>query len=128
MTHQYELMVILDPELDERTVAPSLDKFLNVIRTEGGTVDAVDIWGRRRLAYEIAKKSEGIYAVVDFTSTPAASIELDRQLKLNEAVLRTKVLRKEHAVAIASHAKATVAKRAAKAAAKATAAAAAPAE
>ena len=123
MTHQYELMVILDPELDERTVAPSLDKFLNVIRAEGGTVDAVDIWGRRRLAYEIAKKSEGIYAVVDFTSTPEASVELDRQLKLNEAVLRTKVLRKEHAVAVASHAKATVAKREAKAAAKATAAA-----
>lgn len=123
MTHQYELMVILDPELDERTVAPSLDKFLNVIRAEGGTVDSVDIWGRRRLAYEIAKKSEGIYAVVDFTSTPEASIELDRQLGLNEAVLRTKVLRKEHAVAVASHAKATVAKRAAKAAAKATAAA-----
>ena len=122
MTHQYELMVILDPELDERTVAPSLDKFLNVIRTEGGSVENVDIWGRRRLAYEIAKKTEGIYAVVDFTSTPAASIELDRQLKLNEAVLRTKVLRKEHAVAVASHAKATVAKRAAKAAAKATAA------
>lgn len=125
MTHQYELMVILDPELDERTVAPSLDKFLNVIRSEGGTVDNVDIWGRRRLAYEIQKKSEGIYAVVDFTSTPEASIELDRQLGLNEAVLRTKVLRKEHAVAVASHAKATVAKRAAKAAAKATAAAAA---
>ena len=123
MTHQYELIVILDPELDERTVAPSLDKFLNVIRAEGGTVDSVDIWGRRRLAYEIAKKSEGIYAVVDFTSTPEASIELDRQLGLNEAVLRTKVLRKEHAVAVASHAKATVAKRAAKAAAKATAAA-----
>jgi len=116
-------MVILDPELDERTVAPSLDKFLNVIRAEGGTVDSVDIWGRRRLAYEIAKKTEGIYAVVDFTSTPAASIELDRQLGLNEAVLRTKVLRKEHAVAVASHAKATVAKREAKAAAKASAAA-----
>lgn len=126
MTHQYELMVILDPELDERTVAPSLDKFLNVIRTsDGGSVETVDIWGRRRLAYEIAKKTEGIYAVVDFTSSPEASIELDRQLKLNEAVLRTKVLRKEHAVAVATHAKATVEKRAAKAAAKATAAAAA---
>jgi len=117
VTHQYELMVILDPELDERTVAPSLDKFLNVIRAEGGSVEHVDIWGRRRLAYEIAKKSEGIYAVVDFTSSPEASIELDRQLKLNEAVLRTKVLRKEHAVAVASHAKATVERRAAKAAA-----------
>ena len=119
MTHQYELMVILDPELDERTVAPSLDKFLNVIRNDGGTVDNVDIWGRRRLAYEIQKKSEGIYAVIDFTSSPAASVELDRQLKLNEAVLRTKLLRKEHAVATASHAKPIVAKRAAKAAAKA---------
>ena len=118
MTHQYELMVILDPELDERTVAPSLDKFLNVIRADGGSIDNVDIWGRRRLAYEINKKSEGIYAVVDFTASSAATVELDRQLKLNEAVMRTKVLRKEHAVAVASHAKATVARRAAKAAAK----------
>ena len=67
--HQYELMVILDPEIDERTVAPSLDKFLNVIRNDGGTIDNVDIWGRRRLAYEINKKTEGIYAVVDFTAS-----------------------------------------------------------
>ena len=93
MTHQYELMVILDPEIDERTVAPSLDKFLNVIRADGGTIDNVDIWGRRRLAYEINKKSEGIYAVVDFTSTSDTAKELDRQLGLNEVVLRTKVLR-----------------------------------
>ncbi|HWL60555.1 MAG TPA: 30S ribosomal protein S6 [Microbacteriaceae bacterium] len=118
MTHQYELMVILDPELDERTVAPSLDKFLNVIRADGGSVDNVDIWGRRRLAYPINKKSEGIYAVIDFTATSEATVELDRQLGLNEAVMRTKVLRKEHAVAVASHAKATVARRAARAAAK----------
>ena len=68
MTHQYELMVILDPEIDERTVAPSLDKFLNVIRNDGGTIDNVDIWGRRRLAYEINKKTEGIYAVVALTA------------------------------------------------------------
>ena len=67
--HQYELMAILDPEIDERTVAPSLDKFLAVIRNDGGTVDNVDVWGRRRLAYEIAKKNEGIYAVVNFTSS-----------------------------------------------------------
>jgi small subunit ribosomal protein S6 len=91
----YELMVILDPELEERTVAPSLDKFLNVVRTGGGTVDKVDIWGRRRLAYDIAKKSEGIYAVVDMTTEPAVAKELDRQLNLNEAVLRTKLIRPE---------------------------------
>lgn len=99
MTHQYELMVILDPEIDERTVAPSLDKFLNVIRNDGGTVENVDIWGRRRLAYEIKKKAEGIYAVVNFTANSDATVELDRQLKLSEAVLRTKVLRAEEAVA-----------------------------
>ena len=93
--HQYELMVILDPEIDERTVAPSLDKFLNVIRTDGGTIDKVDIWGKRRLAYEINKKAEGIYAVIDLQAEPATMKELDRQLNLNEAVLRTKVLRPE---------------------------------
>lgn len=90
---QYELMVILDPTVEERTVAPSLDKYLSVVTTEGGTVDKVDIWGRRRLSYDIAKKSEGIYAVVDFTATPATAKELDRQLGLNEVVLRTKILR-----------------------------------
>ncbi|WAC66991.1 30S ribosomal protein S6 [Agrococcus sp. SL85] len=95
---QYELMVILDPEVDERTVAPSLDKFLNVVRNDGGTIDTVDIWGRRRLAYEIDKKHEGIYAVVNFTAESATTVELDRQLKLSEAVMRTKVLRAEDAV------------------------------
>jgi small subunit ribosomal protein S6 len=130
VTHQYELMVILDPEIDERTVAPSLDRFLNVIRNDGGTIDNVDIWGRRRLAYEIQKKSEGIYAVVNFTAESAATQELDRQLKLSEAVLRTKVLRAEEAVArVAAHAadEAKRAERKAAAAAKAPATSDAPA-
>jgi len=90
---QYELMVILDPEVDERTVAPSLDKFLGVVRSAGGTVEKVDIWGKRRLAYDIKKRSEGIYAVVNMTTTPDVAKELDRQLGLNEAVLRTKLMR-----------------------------------
>lgn len=93
----YELMVILDPSLDERTVAPSLDTFLNVIRTAGGSVEKVDVWGKRRLSYEILKHSEGIYAVLDITSDPDAVKELDRQLGLTESVLRTKVLRREPA-------------------------------
>ncbi len=114
MTHQYELMVILDPGIDERTVAPSLDRFLGVIRGDGGTIENVDIWGRRRLAYEIDKKSEGIYAVVNFTATSAATVELDRQLKLSEAVLRTKVLRSEEAVARAASVRAEDEKRAAR--------------
>ncbi|WP_216851677.1 MULTISPECIES: 30S ribosomal protein S6 [Herbiconiux] len=113
-------MVILDPEIDERTVAPSLDKFLNVIRTDGGTVDKVDIWGRRRLAYEINKKSEGIYAVVNLTASADATKELDRQLKLSEAVMRTKVLRAEEGMAqVAAASKLAAEKAARKAAAPA---------
>ena len=89
----YEMMVIFDPTLDERTIAPSLDTLLNVVREEGGKVDKVDVWGKRRLAYEIKKNSEGIYAVVDVNCEPATVQELDRLLTLNESVLRTKVLR-----------------------------------
>ncbi|TDD62319.1 30S ribosomal protein S6 [Kribbella antibiotica] len=90
---RYEVMVILDPELDERTVEPSIDTYLNIVRKEGGTVEKLDIWGRRKLAYDIKKKAEGIYAVIDLTAEPAVVKELDRQLGLNESILRTKVLR-----------------------------------
>jgi small subunit ribosomal protein S6 len=91
----YELMVILDPELEERTIAPSLDRFLTVITKANGNIGKVDIWGRRRLAYEIKKQIEGIYAVIDIDAEPAAVAELDRQLNLNESVLRTKLMRPE---------------------------------
>jgi small subunit ribosomal protein S6 len=92
---RYEMMVILDPQLDERTVAPSLDQFLSVVKTEGGRIDKVDIWGKRRLSYEINKHTEGIYAVLDMSCSPAAVAELDRQLSLSESVLRTKVMRRD---------------------------------
>ena len=92
---RYELMVLLDPDVEEKTVAPSLDQYLGVVRQDGGTVDKVDVWGRRRLAYEIAKKSEGIYAVIELVAEPASVKELDRQLNLNETVLRTKLMRPE---------------------------------
>ncbi|ASO23134.1 small subunit ribosomal protein S6 [Actinoalloteichus hoggarensis] len=93
----YEVMVILDPSLDERTVAPSLDTFLNVIRTAGGNVENVDVWGRRRLAFEIDKHAEGIYALLNVHAEPDTVKELDRQLTLQETVLRTKVLRRDAA-------------------------------
>ena len=91
----YELMLILDSDLDERTVAPSLDTYLNLVRSDGGSVERVDVWGRRKLAYEINNKSDGIYAVLDISCSSEAVAELDRQLGLNENVLRTKVLRRE---------------------------------
>jgi small subunit ribosomal protein S6 len=74
----YEVMVILDPSLEERTIAPSLDTFLNVVKKDGGSVEKVDIWGKRRLAYEIDKHAEGIYAVIDLQAEPASVLELDR--------------------------------------------------
>jgi len=91
----YELMVLIDPEIDERTVEPTLRKYLDAIIKDGGTVDELDVWGRRRLAYEIQKKNEAVYAVVAFTATPEQSQELDRQLGLNETVMRTKIIRPE---------------------------------
>jgi small subunit ribosomal protein S6 len=92
----YEIMIILDPNLEERAVQPSLDQFLKVVTGGGGKVDKVDVWGKRRLAYQIENNSEGIYAVVDVTAEPNVLTELDRQLNQNEAVLRTKVTRPEH--------------------------------
>jgi len=88
-------MVILDPELEERTVTPSLETYLKIIKDSGGTVDKLDVWGKRRMSFEILKKSEGIYVVVDMHCEPAAIKELDRQLNLNESVLRTKLIRPE---------------------------------
>lgn len=116
-THQYELMAILDPEIDERTVPATVDKFLKVITNDGGTIDNIDIWGRRRFAYEINKKSEGIYVVVNFTASSDASKELDRQLGLSELIMRTKILRAEEAIALVAAEAERSAKKAARKAA-----------
>ncbi|HLS92729.1 MAG TPA: 30S ribosomal protein S6 [Microbacterium sp.] len=118
--HQYEMMVIIQPEVDERQVPAYLDKYLKVITDAEGTIENVDIWGKRKFAYEIQKKNEGIYAVVDFTATSEATQELDRQLGLADEVMRTKILRAEEAIAmVASEAKRAEAKAARKTAAKA---------
>ncbi|GAA4282542.1 30S ribosomal protein S6 [Brevibacterium daeguense] len=90
---KYELMLILDPELDERSVSTTVEKLTKVVTADGGSIDNVDVWGRRRFAYEIQKKTEGYYVVVDFQANPDTTKELDRQLGLNETVLRTKILR-----------------------------------
>jgi len=90
---EYEVMVIFDPDTEERTVQPTLEKHLTVITKSGGTVDNLDIWGRRRLAYEIRKKSVGIYAVINLTAEPKDIKELDRQFTINESIMRTKVIR-----------------------------------
>ena len=93
--HKYELMFIADPELDERGLKKLTEQYLALVTKEGGPVENTDIWGRRKLAYEIDGKTEGNYVVVNYTTTPEVSAELDRVLNLNESVVRTKILRKD---------------------------------
>ncbi|MFC7619919.1 30S ribosomal protein S6 [Microlunatus sp. GCM10028923] len=92
---KYEIMVILDPDTEERSVQPTLEQYLKIITNGGGSVENLDIWGRRRLAYDIRKKSEGIYAVIDLTAAPDDVKELSRQFSINETIMRTKVIRPE---------------------------------
>ena len=89
----YEMMVSLEPSIDERQVEPQLKKYLDVITKDGGSVESVDVWGRRRMAYEIQKNAEGVYAVISLTAEPATVKEFDRLLGLNDQILRTKVIR-----------------------------------
>ena len=93
--HKYELMFIADPELDERGLKKLTEQYLELVTKEGGSVENTDIWGRRKLAYEIDGKTEGNYVVVNYATTPEVSAELDRVLNLNESVVRTKILRKD---------------------------------
>lgn len=90
---KYEVVVIIDPEVDDRQVEGLLKKPLDAFTKAGGTLENTDVWGRRRLAYEINKKAEGIYVVMNVTAEPAVVKELDRQFTLNERILRTKVIR-----------------------------------
>lgn len=92
---KYEVMVLIDSDVDERQAPALVDKHLEVITKEGGTIENIDIWGRRRLAYDINKKSEAIYAVLQVTAEPATVSEMDRLMSIDEKVVRTKVLRRE---------------------------------
>ena len=92
---KYEMMVIVDPEVDERTVEPSMSALFGQVEDLGGKVEKLDVWGKRKLAYPILKKTDGIYVVVDMETTPEIAKELDRQLGPNESILRTKLMRKD---------------------------------
>ena len=90
---KYELVYIIDPDVDEETRKALIERFGAMIESNGGTVEKTDEWGKRHLAYPIEKKDEGIYVVLDLKCEPAAVLELDRRLNLNDSILRTKVLR-----------------------------------
>jgi small subunit ribosomal protein S6 len=89
----YEVMVILEPALEESEVQAVINRSSEQLQSGGGTVNRVDKWGKRRFAYEIAKKTEGFYVLLDVTSEPEPMQELDRNLRLADNVLRHKIVR-----------------------------------
>lgn len=91
----YELLLLLNPSLDEEARAAVLEKVQNIITTEGGVVDNVDPWGKRKLAFEIGKMTEGDYVLYEFHTAPAAIAELDRVLHITDPVVRYMVVNRE---------------------------------
>jgi small subunit ribosomal protein S6 len=91
----YELMLVLDPNLDEEAHAAQLEKVSGIITADGGVVDSTEAWGRRRLAYEIDNMADGDYTVVEFHATTAAVAELDRVLHITDPVVRFMIVRRD---------------------------------
>lgn len=89
----YEVMVILDAGLDEDAIREIVDRATQAITNNGGSVDKVDRWGKRRFAYEVHHRSEGYYVLVSATAEPAAVDSVDRVLGLADEVIRHKVVR-----------------------------------
>lgn len=89
----YEVMIILDPTLEESSIRAQVDRSTELIRAAGGTPGRIDQWGRRRLAYEIDHQREGYYILMEATAEPGALGALDRALHLSDEVLRHKVIR-----------------------------------
>lgn len=92
--NSYETIFIIDGTLEESEMTVLKDKFVSLIEANG-TVESVDEWGKRRLAYEIKDRTEGYYFLVNFTSDGDFPKELDRQYKITDGILRTIIIRKE---------------------------------
>ena len=90
----YETMIVFDTAVDAQTIQIALDRALDTVRTSGGNPGTIDRWGKRPLAYEINKRKEGYYVLVEFSGEPATVVELDRILTLSDEVLRFKILRR----------------------------------
>ncbi len=93
MTRPYEVMIIVDADLEEETIRATVEKWLQLIESNGAERGHVDFWGKRRLAYEIKHKVDGYYVVLQARAEPQAMDELHRTLSLADEVIRHKVLR-----------------------------------
>jgi small subunit ribosomal protein S6 len=85
---KYELICIIQPDLDETAFNGVLDRVKGWINESGGSVDKVDVWGRRRMAYIIHKQKEGQFVLLNISINPKATSELERNLRFQEPILR----------------------------------------
>ena len=85
---KYELMCIIQPDLDETAFNGVLDKVKGWISESGGSIDKAEVWGRRKLAYLIEKHREGQYVLLNVTMEPKATFELERNLRYQEPIIR----------------------------------------
>ncbi|MFI3230337.1 MAG: 30S ribosomal protein S6 [bacterium] len=93
--NKYELAVIVKPTLEEDALKAELESVQQLITRFGGTIDKVDDWGKRRLAYEIKKLNDGFYNFITFTADPEAPKEIESRMRIKENVLRYLVIRQE---------------------------------
>ncbi|WP_373897224.1 30S ribosomal protein S6 [Haloimpatiens sp. FM7315] len=93
---KYETLFILHPSLEEEAVTANIEKFKGVIENEGGQIDNVDVWGKRKLAFEIAKVNEGTYVLVNFSSESELPKELDRNFRISDSVIRHLIVNQEN--------------------------------
>ena len=92
--HNYEIVVIIHPDLDDEAIEQSLDRIKGWITDGDGNVDKIDKWGKRRLSYQIQKQNEGIYYLLDVSMLPTSIAELERNLTILEPVMRYMIVAK----------------------------------
>lgn len=91
--NKYQMLFIIDNGIDDEAKDAVVDKFTGVIESLGGSVSMVDKWGTRKYAYPINYKTEGYYVLVQFEADPTVPAELDRQMRINENVVRQLITR-----------------------------------
>lgn len=91
----YEVMYVLRPDIDEEATDALIERIHGVITSQGGTIENVDRWGKRRLAYEIQGFREGYYVVTKFKGGSSVAGELDRVLKITDEVIRHVIVRED---------------------------------
>jgi small subunit ribosomal protein S6 len=95
--HNYEMVIIIHPDLDDEAINQTLDKIKDWIAKSGGSIDSIDNWGKRHLAYEIQKQNEGIYYLLNLVTPAESIVDLEKNLRILEPVMRHMIVAKPSA-------------------------------